>query len=338
MPLLTCAMKFERIPFDEVDWQALDAFEDRTIYQTKIWLEFLARSQSAEPVIAALRDGTTNVGYFTGAIVRKFGLRLLGSPFPGWTTDYMGFNLWPGVPRKKALDALSYFAFRQLKCIHVEIMDRWMQETDAQEVGYIVGKLPGYQVDLSKGEDYIFANMDGSCRTAIRKADKSGVTIEEASDPGFVEDYYSQLEEVFAKHRLVPTYDRERVRALLEHVYPSGNLLLLRARDQDGRCIATGIFPAFNVTAYYWGGASWRANQRLRPNEAIQWYAMRYWKARGMLHYDMGGGGKYKEKYGGVGISIPWVRKSKYKFLVNQRQRVKKLYRFAQETAGRIKH
>jgi hypothetical protein len=26
---------------------------------------------------------------------------------------------------------------------------------------------------------------------------------------------------------------------------------------------------------------------------------MRYWRARGMVHHDWGGGGDYKQKYGG---------------------------------------
>src|SRR5919197_146454 len=89
-------------------------------------------------------------------------------------------------------------------------------------------------------------------------------------------------------------------------------LLLLRARDATGRCIATGIFPAMNEMMYFWGGASWRDAQPLRPNELVQWYAVNYWKKRGIRRYDMGGGGEYKKKYGGTEIAVPWFRKSKY--------------------------
>src|SRR3989442_1557306 len=80
----------------------------------------------------------------------------------------------------------------------------------------------------------------------VRKAEKSGVTIEEAHDIAFADEYYEQLKDVFAKQGLVPTYDVERVRALVRHMEPSGNVLLLRARDPEGKCIATGIFPGFN--------------------------------------------------------------------------------------------
>jgi len=50
---------------------------------------------------------------------------------------------------------------------------------------------------------------------------KSGVTIEEAHDLAFADEYYEQLKEVFAKQGLVPTYTVERVRSLVKHVGPS---------------------------------------------------------------------------------------------------------------------
>ena len=105
------------------------------------------------------------------------------------------------------------------------------------------------------------------------------------------------------------------MRALVRCLQPTGRLLLLRARAPDGTSIATGIFPALNGVAYFWGGASWRAHQVLRPNEAVFWYAMRYWKARGMRVLDMGGGGDYKRKYGPRETSVPFVRTSRFRGL-----------------------
>ena len=107
-------MTFERLDLDAVDWEQLDALPDRTVYQTRPWLDFIARAQNAEPVVAVLREGNDALAYFTGLIVKKCGLRILGSPFPGWTSDYMGFNLTSDVPRREALKALESFAFHEL--------------------------------------------------------------------------------------------------------------------------------------------------------------------------------------------------------------------------------
>jgi hypothetical protein len=177
--------------------------------------------------------------------------------------------------------------------------------------------------------------MTSACRRCIRKAGKEGVIIEEARDVGFADEYYVQLQDVFAKRGLVPTYGIERVRHLIRQIHPMGQLLLLRARDRNGRCIATGIFPHMNGVMYFWGGASWRQHQILRPNEAIQWSAMKIGKQKGLRTYDMGGGGEYKRKYGGREIAVPWIRKSKYLWVCHLRDMAQRGYALRQRSLGR---
>ena len=316
------------------DFTKLDAFADRSVFQTPAWFSFVAATQRAEPVVASLRDGGATVGYFTGLVFRKLGMKFLGSPFPGWTTDYMGFNLVPGYPRRKALEGLRAFAFETLGCVHAEVYDRFVTEEDARAGRFEYGLRPGFEIDLRRDEADLFKGMDEACRRCVRKAEKSGVMIEEAHDAGFARDYYAQLEDVFAKQSLVPTYTLGRVSALIEHVLPSGNLLLLRARDKAGRCVATGIFPAFNQRMIFWGGASWREHQHLRPNEALMWHAMRHWKARGVAFLDMGGGGDYKRKYGGCDIAVPWIRTSRFAVLPRLRGLAKSLVDLKHRSLG----
>jgi hypothetical protein len=305
---------FVRINPPLSEWgEILETFEDRTIFQTPGWLSFVAKAQKAEPILAVLKDRGQSLGYFNGLIVKRLGLKILGSPLPGWTTSYMGFNLSAGVPRRLAVQALTRFAFDELDCVHLEMLDRNLTVEDVEELNLEHRILPGFEIDLTQSEDQLFVDMSSSCRRCIRKAEKSGVTIEEAHDLEFAEDYYRQLQDVFQKQSLVPTYGLDRVRELITYLGKTGHLLLLRARGPDGACIATGIFPAWNGTMYFWGGASWRQYQLLRPNEAIQWYAMRYWKQRGMRVFDMGGGGEYKRKFGGHEIGVPWLRTSKYR-------------------------
>lgn len=76
--------KFERVTIDPVEWgKTLGTFSDANVFQTPAWLAFLAETQNAEPVLAALKDGNETVGYFTGLIIKKFGMKILGSPFRG---------------------------------------------------------------------------------------------------------------------------------------------------------------------------------------------------------------------------------------------------------------
>jgi hypothetical protein len=308
-------LSLEPLDAERMNWDRFDAFEDRVIFQTKEWLEFISRTQGAHAVYATVRRDGEEVGLFTGLRLRRFGVPILGSPFPGWTTASMGFNLQSGVDRAEAAGALVHFAFRELGCLHLELKDRRLSEEGLSGLGFDVTRDRTMEVDLTGGDDAVFGRMTSACRRAIRKADKTGVTIEEVADETFATEYHEQLVEVFARQGLRPSYGVDRVRELIWCIGPTGRLLLVRARDPDGEPIATGIFPAMDRTAYFWGGASRRSGQIHRPNEAIFWYAMRYWRDRGMTTLDLGGGGDYKLKYGPRDFTVPYLRRSRVRGL-----------------------
>lgn len=302
-------MKLEREVYDRVNWSLLDSFSDRTFSQRKAWIDFVCETQDGEPVVARIDNAGLTVGFFVGVVVRWMGLRILGSPFPGWTTPYMGFNLRCDASRTDAVDALISFAFSELGCHHLEISDPYLVGEHVRDVRVKAQLVRTFRSNLLMTEDELFARMDGgACRSCIRKAARSGVVIEEAAPDGFAAEYFGQLEDVFAKQNIRPTYDMNRVEALIRHVYPTGDLLLLRARDPNGQSIATGIFAGFNDISYFWGNASLREYQILRPNEPLLWYAMKYWKRRGMHWHYWGGDGAYKKKYGGDPITYPQFR------------------------------
>jgi hypothetical protein len=327
-------MKAEIIDFKTVDWNRLDSFQDRTVFQTREWIQFLSETQDATPVLAELRENGRVAGYFTGLICTRFGVKFLGSSFPGWTTPYMGFNLSNGASRAEALAALEELAWKRLKCLHMEISDPYFNIDDGLRLGFTCEFYCSYRTDLTKSEEELFGAMDSACRRCIRKAEKSGIAIEAAHDVEFADEYYDQLKDVFAKQGLVPPYSVDRVRALVRNLEPTGRVLLLRARNQEGKCIATGIFPGFNKIAEFWGNASYRSAQILRPNEAIHWHAMRYWKQRGVEVYDWGGEGLYKEKYGCVPHKVPWFIKSRYKVVSRLRDEAKKMFYRKQRFLG----
>jgi hypothetical protein len=332
-------LRFERFRGTLEEWGGiLETYPDRQIFQTPAWLRFVAEAQNAEPVIAVLKDGDEEVGHFAGLVVKRIGFSILGTPLPGWSTSYMGIRLREGVSKRNALESLVRFAFRDLRCVHLEFFDRSFTVDDAAGLGFDCHDARGFEVDLSGSVDEVYARTSATaCRYRVRKATKLGVVIEEAQDDAFADDYYAQLQEVFASQSLVPTYDKERVRLLMKHLLPTGMLLLLRARDAEGHCIATGIFPAMNRHMYFWGGASWRQYRNLSPNEPLNWHAIQYWKTRGMRWYDMCGGGEYKRKYGGDRICVPCFSKSRYRYLKYARDLTRCGFRLKQMIAGRTR-
>jgi GNAT acetyltransferase-like protein len=91
-----------------------------------------------------------------------------------------------------------------------------------------------------------------------------------------------------------------------------------------------------NKTMYFWGGASWRRHQILRPNEALMWSALKFWRQRGIESFDLGGGAEYKGKYGTVDVLVPFFRISRFGAISHARNLAKKGFRPRQAALGRL--
>lgn len=327
-------LRLQRVGVDEVDWNRLDALDDRVLFQTREWLSFLAESQGAEPVVAVLRNDGEECGWFTGLVSTRLGVRVLGAPMPGWSTQYLGFNLLPGSSRRAALEALVPFAFGELRCSHFEVCDRWMRARELAGLDMQHDDVLTFVVDLRAGEDTLLKGMTPGTRQNLRKAQRLGLVVEDAEPEGFAAEYYGQLQDVFAKQRLVPTYPQRRVEQLIDHLYPTGRLQLIRVRAPDGTSIATALVAGLGQSAYFWGGASWRAYQQMRPNETLFWHAFTTWKGRGAQEFDFGGGGAYKRKYGATELVVPHARLSKWRLLAHLRDAAKRSVSARQQALG----
>lgn len=301
-------MEFCTIDPADVSWSHLDSFGDRMFSQRRGWLEFVSDISGGKIVIAALQDGGEIVGYFLGILFHRLGVPILGSPFQGWTTTFMGFNPQPDVSRVDALLALKRFAFKQLGCLHLEILDRHFTMDDVADLDVDIAMERTYISPLHLDEEQIFASMSSACRRRIRKAEKNGVIVEEAAPEGFAEEHYEQLIEVFAKQNLKPPYSRQYVQTLIDKIHPTGDALLLRARTRDGEKIASAIYFGNKDHSLFWDNGSLRRHQILRPNEALHGYALKYWKRRGVKYHDWCGSNDYKRKYGPELHRVPRIR------------------------------
>ena len=322
---------FKIINYKSVPWEKVKSFGSLNIFQTKSWIDFIIRTQNGEPIIIEIKDNGKLSGYFFGLIIKKLGFKVLGSPLRGWTTSYMGFILKNNLVRVEILKDFTSFVFDKLKCVHFEIMDRNITVQSCKEHNLKYEVFSSFEVDLSGTVEENFYKLSKNCRRDVRRAERNGVIVKISNDKDFVLDYYNQLKDVFKKQSLNPTYSFKRIESLVQSFYKSDNLLLLKAFNDKHKCIATGIFPNFNGKMFFFGGASYRKFQNLLPNEALIWHAMKYGIENNIHTFDMGGGGHYKRKYGGKIITVPWIRKSKYKIFSELRNVAKKLYKVKQK-------
>ena len=147
-------LRFTRFDGSLEDWgKILVTCPDYEIFQTPAWIRFVAEAQRARPVLAVLKDGNDTVGYFAGLQVRKFGMKILGSPFVGWNTAFMGIRLIADVPRRAAVEALTSFAFHDLGCFHLEFSARNITPPDLDGLGFEHSMWDGFRIDLTMDAD-----------------------------------------------------------------------------------------------------------------------------------------------------------------------------------------
>ena len=306
-------ISFRRISTEDMPWDELSEFAGANIFHTRPWIDFLTDFLGAEPVVAAVQSDGQVQGYFMGLITKKFGFKILGSPFRGWNTYFMGFNLMPGISYHDVLQAFPKFAFDELNCHFLMIIDANLKWNELISLPYHVKEINNYALNLTKSEEVLFANMQNRfARRSIRRAGKKGVIVEETTDSGFVDEFYAQHMDVNARKSLAPYFGLDFVRQMIAHLLPTGNLLLLRARNSEGVCIATHIDLVFNKVAVAWGAASSQEYLHLNPNELIYWYAMKRLKSMRIDVFQLGDGVRqFKEKLGAFKVQTFRLMKAK---------------------------
>lgn len=290
---------FSAVALAELNTAEYNGFDTQSVFLTLPWLRFVAEDSHTEPVIVRITDAEGLVGYFTGMKFKKFGIPLLGSPFPGWSTCHMGILTDRPEEKCTIYQQLIPYLYKLTGCLYIEINDRDVSVEQAKQAGFKTKSVGTLELSIDMDDAGLMKQMKVDCRNFVRQFERRGARLEIAQpDDTFAQQYYTQLEDVFAKQGLVPTYSLEKVKTLLRNLKDTGKVLCLRVISPDERCIATSIFLGNKEKCYFWGGASFRPDQHYRPNEYMIYTAMRHWRDQGCKVFDMVGIRDYKRKFG----------------------------------------
>lgn len=327
----------EEIKKENLNLNEYYAFKNKKLFMTLDWLKFVEEDSKAKPLFLRITKDGKFIGYFTGMIVKKFGIKILGSPFSGWSTCYMGFDVVPGINKLDLIPTVNNYLFQNKKVLLIEITDRDITVPDATAYGYDVAVSNTLELDINRTDEELFKVFKSDCRNFIRQFERRGAVCEKvAPSEDFAIEYYEQLKDVFAKQGLVPTYSLKKVKCMMRNLTDSENVLCQKVIDPDGICIATSIFLAYNDTFYFWGGASYRSGQHYRPNEYMLWSAIRFWREKGFKTFDMVGVRDYKRKFGSHEVEYAHMTFAKYKIIKTMRNFVKKAYFKSLEIKGKL--
>ena len=329
--------RFEKINFSEFKETSTKEFPNKIIYTTEDWYKYLQLDSGVIPVVIKIYQNEQAIGYFYAGEIKKFGIKIIASPFSGWSTCWMGFEVKEGVDKFDLIEPLWKYLTKELYYFYAEIIDRDFDFEEAQKRGFVCEDFPTLDLYINRTDEELFKVFKTDCRNFIRQFERRGASIEIAKpDDVFAEEYYNQLIDVFAKQDLVPSYSLEKVKNIMHTFSGTDKILCLRVKNPEGASIASSIFFGFNKKAFFWGGASYREHQHYRPNEYMIWTAIKYWREKGCEVLDMVGDRAYKRKFGPVPERYALIYLTKYPILIKMRNLAKKIYWWLLETKKRF--
>ena len=283
-------------------------FPNKSLFHESAWLDYVVASYPGTSVdYFELRNGPEPLGYFCAIRVRRFGFSVWHGP----KNTYMSPLVSPHVDQNKFAQ-LIVAACKKEWIAQLVLCDRWLDADPLKAAGFEQEIDVTHVCPLTGGAEAVWSRMVGTCRTRIRKAEKNNLVVEPATDPGFVDEFYSLFRRVLATKGRQPDYSIEQARNLFHHLGRGDRLFALRVKHQ-GQVIGTGLYPHDDRALYYWDAACNPDSLPLCPNNLLHWTAMKMAIERGIPQFDMGGGpqpSRFTQKFGGGLQPVSRYRKS----------------------------
>ena len=331
----------EAAPHEVAGWDEIVArFDNARLFHRRAWTAHVAAFSGARPLYLIFERAGEIVGCLPGFLTTVALVRMFVSPREGWQSGSMGPAFDP--ERLSTADisgALVEYLERRYGVVHIEFISGPLDTTEMAARGFHATPLFTYRAPLTPGDEArTLASIKAKTRNQLRKAIKLGLVATVESGDAFVDEFYDQAREVFARRGNAVPFSRQRAHTLVRHMRAAGTLLAIAVRLPDGGpCIATGIFLVDGRELYLWNWTHRTAYRSHCPTELLTWTAMQHAMAAGCTTFDLAGGGDAKEKFGAVPETarFRWTR-SRYPWLGAIRTAARRAYRWQQAVRGRV--
>jgi hypothetical protein len=295
------------------DWDALvDASDEAWLWHRFDLQDALETWPDSTDESFALSD--PEEGQAAALVPLRCVTKRLAGLLPVYVLESLGgvaFGKALGERRRRAILAVvrDYFAARMRKgiCLEARIFlpamaPAWRAENCPRinpllEMGCDNTLTQTWVVDLRGGREAVWKQMEGRARTAVRKAEKAGVTVREAG-PDDRHIYYRLHRETYCRTRVRP--HSENYFSILWDRFLSKGLARVWVAELDGEPVAAENFGIYKQAAIYWTGAASTKGLECEANSLLQWTAMQWMIDNGIEWYETGEGfpqysaGKYK--------------------------------------------
>ena len=168
-----------------------------------------------------------------------------------------------------------------------------------RDSGYEYDGWDNFLIDLTKQTEGLWNSLKKDKRQAVRKAERSGLEIVEATGRDEIPIFYDLVKERYVK-RQNPLEDISNFDAVFDILVHNDKAKIFFVKHGD-EYIATRLVLLYKDTIYAWYSGSNSEYLRYHPNDFITWHVLKWGSENGFHTFDFGGGGTLDE------ISAGWV-------------------------------
>lgn len=171
----------------------------------------------------------------------------------------------------------------------------------------------GHVLNLERGEKALYDGLEGPVRTAVRKAEKSGVKVEILRSEEAMATYYRLHRLTRHRHGLPP-----QPYAFFQNIQQAvvaKDMGFVAVANHEGQPVSAAVFLHFAGKAIYKFGASDKRYQKVRPNSFMMWEVIKHLAQNGFVSLDFGrsslgeeGLCRFKRSFGAMERKLDYIR------------------------------
>lgn len=267
-------------PLEQAGWDArLPTCPAPSFFHGAAWARVLRDTYGFSPIYFILGDPAHPRALLPVMEVNSWmtGRRGLSLPF---TDECEPLCPDAGSFRPLFREALEYAKVRAWKYLECRGGKTWFGDAPAST------SFHGHRLDLDGGEAVLWAGLDGAVRRAVRKAERSGLTVAFSQDLDAVRIFYGLLCRTRKRHGM-PAQPFRFFENIHRHVLAQNQGWVVLARH--GRVpVAGAVFFLFGKMAMFKFGASDETYHPLRANNLVMWQAIKWHAQQGFGVLDFG--------------------------------------------------
>jgi len=260
-------------------WTQLLDRQPHSLFHSDLWLQVLHQTYQMDIQANLLLndDGSPEAGIHYCKISDIRGERIISLPFSAYCDPLV---TTPAQWEMLAEPLLALGQPMNMRCLHNEIPLGDPQFSQ-------VKKAKWHGIELDGDPEFLWSRIESSARRAIRKAEKSGVTVRLAQDEQDLREFF-KLHLGIRKYKYRLLAQPYRFFQNIWQIFSEAGKAALMLAFADGEVIGSVMYLGWGSTLYYKFSASSAAHLEYRPTDLLIWEGMKYAKSQGYSFLDLG--------------------------------------------------